>query len=172
MSFPNLNTAFQIGSSRDKIEGGVYSSRWRWDSIQTLQNFKLKAAWADPFSFGILMILIYFHHLHLKKTRIAILKILSQPMWKTLPITIFKPEAMSPIFVSLPSELILCISEFLLPPDLICFSLCNHRLYMLLLSQRRRSYLSERERLLILQRLNNDDRLEYFACDICNNFHQ
>lgn len=79
------------------------------------------------------------------------------------------------MFTSLPAELILCISNFLdspeLLPDLICFSLCNHRLYELLLPRRRQSDLFDHYKISFLERISHDHP-EYFACDMCMILHR
>lgn len=72
----------------------------------------------------------------------------------------------------LPPELLLSISDFLPLVDLICFSLCNHRL--LELSRRQINRLPPRikdDKLSILIRLERD-LPGYFACDVCNRVHR
>lgn len=72
----------------------------------------------------------------------------------------------------LPPELLLSISDFLPLVDLICFSLCNHRL--LQLSQRQINRLPPRtkdDQLSILNRLERDFP-KYFACEVCSRLHR
>lgn len=72
----------------------------------------------------------------------------------------------------LPPELLLSISDFLPPVDLICFSLCNHRLLELSLRQiNRLPPLTQDDKLSILTRLERD-LPGYFACDVCNLLHR
>ncbi len=69
-------------------------------------------------------------------------------------------------------ELLLSISDFLSVVDLICWSICNHRLRELSLRQiNRQSPLTQYEKLAVLNRLERDSP-EYFACDICNVLHR
>lgn len=70
----------------------------------------------------------------------------------------------------LPLELVTQICDLLLPVDLICLCLCNHRLHTLF----KTSYqvpTHRDDRLSIFLRLERD-LPEYFACDICNILHR
>lgn len=71
----------------------------------------------------------------------------------------------------LPPELILLVCDFLPSLDIICLSLCNHRLY----EQYRRYFQSrpptEDEKVLISVRLGQDYPA-YFPCTICKNSHR
>ncbi|KAJ6015971.1 hypothetical protein N7540_010562 [Penicillium herquei] len=73
----------------------------------------------------------------------------------------------------LPTEMILCISDFLPLIDLICFSLCNHRLRAII--QRKTGECqwtpTHDDKLVFLTRLERDSPA-YFACDVCNVLHQ
>lgn len=73
----------------------------------------------------------------------------------------------------LPVELLLSITDFLPSVDLICFSLCNHRLFELFLGPgANRLPLSTRyKRLSLLNRLERD-LPKYLACDICTILHR
>lgn len=72
----------------------------------------------------------------------------------------------------LPPELLLSISDFLPLVDLICFSVCNHRLLELSLRQiNRLPPLTQDDKLSILTRLEQD-LPGYFACDVCNLLHR
>lgn len=73
--------------------------------------------------------------------------------------------------VSLSDELILSISDRLLPPDLICFSLCNKRLYHLLFPNSLKVTPTCKERLSFLERYEHDHP-EYFTCDVCKILHR
>jgi len=68
--------------------------------------------------------------------------------------------------------LILCVFDFLPLVDFICGSLCNHRLYQLLLPQRKRLLvnINEGEKISVLERLSHN-RPEYFVCDVCKILH-
>jgi hypothetical protein len=72
---------------------------------------------------------------------------------------------------SLPSKLILSISNYLLPPDLICVSLCNKQFYHLLSRQRQQVTPTKTEKLLFLARYEHDHP-EYFTCEICMILHR
>lgn len=68
-------------------------------------------------------------------------------------------------------ELLLSICDFLSPVDLICFSLCSHRLRELCLRQiSRLPPCTEDDKILILIRLERD-LPEYFACESCKCLH-
>lgn len=72
----------------------------------------------------------------------------------------------------LPVELLLSISECLSLVDLICLSLCNHRLLEVIQRQiDRLSPLTQGDKPVLLTRLERDHP-EYFACDICDLLHR
>lgn len=71
----------------------------------------------------------------------------------------------------LPAELILSVCDWILLPDIFCVSLCNKRLYSLLLRQKQRATLTSKEKLSFLRRYEHDHP-EYFACEICDILHQ
>lgn len=83
------------------------------------------------------------------------------------------PEALpANTLAGLLPELLLSIFDFLSVVDLICWSLCNHRLRELSLRQiNRQSPLTQHEKLAVLNRLERDSP-EYLACDICNVLHR
>lgn len=69
-------------------------------------------------------------------------------------------------------ELVLSISDFLPIVDLICFSVCNHRLRELSLRQMHQLLpLTQDDKLSILTRLERD-LPEYFACEVCKLLHR
>lgn len=74
------------------------------------------------------------------------------------------------ILSELSVEVILLISDVLPLDDIICFSLCSHRLYEILIGPIRRLKHREDENLLSLIRLERD-LPGYFACDICKILH-
>lgn len=72
----------------------------------------------------------------------------------------------------LPLELLLSISDFLSHVDLICLSLCNHRLLELIRKQiHPLPALTQEDKLMVLIRLEKD-LPEYFACSVCNLLHR
>jgi hypothetical protein len=71
----------------------------------------------------------------------------------------------------LPPELLLSIFNFLPLVDLICFSLCNHRLLKLSRRQMNRLPRTQDDKLSVLNRLERDFP-EYFACDFCKVLHR
>lgn len=71
----------------------------------------------------------------------------------------------------LPPELLLSIFDFLPLVDLICFSLCNHRLLELSRRQMNRLPHTQDDKLSVLNRLERDFP-EYFACDFCKVLHR
>lgn len=97
---------------------------------------------------------------------------------------LFKPEnaarlnskADGPLttLAGLPPELILSIIALLTLPDIICFSLCNHRLLQLCQGHIKRlspSPIAREDKLSILTRLERDQP-EYFTCEVCNLLHK
>lgn len=75
------------------------------------------------------------------------------------------------IFTKLPPELILSISDFLPYEDLVCFSVCNHRLFNLLRGQTERLFHTRDDIMSFINHLEQD-LPGYFACDICLVVHQ
>lgn len=72
----------------------------------------------------------------------------------------------------LPTDLLFSIMHFLPPADLMCLSLCNHRLYEALKGETRRRGCTRRyHTFLILTRLERDHP-RYFACDKCLILHE
>ncbi|KAJ5733962.1 hypothetical protein N7493_002748 [Penicillium malachiteum] len=71
----------------------------------------------------------------------------------------------------LPTELILWISDFLPSIDLICFSLCNHRVRAILQRRHRKLVLAQYNKLAFLTRLERD-LPPYFACEFCEILHK
>jgi hypothetical protein len=73
----------------------------------------------------------------------------------------------------LPPELLLTITNSLSPVDLICFSLCSHRLFDISLGKgvKRLPSCTKDEKLFLLTRLDRD-LPTYFACDACNLLHR
>lgn len=78
------------------------------------------------------------------------------------------------ILARLPPELILSIIDFLTLPDIICFSLCNHRLLQLCQGHIKRlspSPIAVEDKLSVLTRLERDQP-EYFTCKVCKLLHK
>lgn len=71
----------------------------------------------------------------------------------------------------LPPELLLLIGDFLSWLDLVCLSLCNHRLYKIFKRYYQLRPSTENQKTLTAVRLGKDHP-EYFACTICKKFHQ
>jgi len=71
----------------------------------------------------------------------------------------------------LPAELLLSIFGFLPLVDLICFSLCNHRLFELSRRQLNRLPRTQDDKISALNRVERDFP-EYFACDLCKVLHR
>ncbi|KAJ5621811.1 hypothetical protein N7528_005043 [Penicillium herquei] len=71
----------------------------------------------------------------------------------------------------LPTELILWISDFLSSLDLICFSLCNHRVRAILQGKHRELALAGYNKLAFLTRLERD-LPPYFTCPFCKVLHK
>lgn len=69
----------------------------------------------------------------------------------------------------LPTEVLLLVSDFLLPVDLGCFSLCNHRLYSLF--SRQKNCATAPDKFSVLTRLERDIP-PYFACNSCILLHR
>lgn len=89
----------------------------------------------------------------------------------TSPCETISPQKPITTLAGLPPELILSICDFLPLGDLICFSLCNHRIFGL--SQRQAANLShtQDDKLTVLTRLERD-LPQYFHCNICNILHK
>ena len=87
--------------------------------------------------------------------------------------TLNRPDALvSSILAKLPSELIICIAEFLPPIAATCFSLCCRHIYSLLAIQCRERYRNEKnfdtfELLEVLER----DLPGHISCYRCKKFH-
>ena len=78
----------------------------------------------------------------------------------------------TPTLGGLLPELVLSICDFLLPVDLICFSLCSRRLRDLSLRQIATMLpCTEDDKILILNRLERD-LPQYFACEHCQLLHR
>ena len=71
---------------------------------------------------------------------------------------------------ALPTELILSIADFLPLADLICLSMCSHRLRQILLRPISRLPRTDNHKFLVLNRLERDIP-RYFACDVCHSLH-
>jgi len=72
----------------------------------------------------------------------------------------------------LPAELLLLIADLLLPDDLICFALCNHRLFALLYARYQTSLPAVGEdSVFLLSRLERD-LPAYSLCYACHRLHQ
>ena len=97
-------------------------------------------------------------------------------LWKPENAARFNSKADGPltILARLPPELILSIIDFLALPDIICFSLCSHRLLQLCQGHIKRlspSPTAGEDKLSILTRLERDQP-EYFTCEVCNLLHK
>lgn len=68
-------------------------------------------------------------------------------------------------------DLLLSITDFLPPEDIICLSLCNHRLLTVFEVQKKRQVLEGTNRLSFLARLERDSP-KYFTCYVCCALHR